>query len=164
MELEERLCDDMETVRNFTYLGDRVSANGGCQAAVTARTRCGWVKFREYGEYAVLSCIELLYGWRFPLMLIGAVYRSYVRAAMLYGSEAWYLKESDMGILQRAERTIVRAMCGVLLKDIYRSTGLMFMLSLNEGIDELAMVGSVNWYGHVLRREADHVLRSALDC
>ena len=24
-----------------------VSAGGGCEVAVTARTRCGWVKFRE---------------------------------------------------------------------------------------------------------------------
>ena len=38
MEQEEKLCDEMETVMKFTYLGDMVS--GGCEAAVTARTRC----------------------------------------------------------------------------------------------------------------------------
>ena len=37
---EENLCDEVETVREFTYVGDRVSAGGGCEAAVTARTRC----------------------------------------------------------------------------------------------------------------------------
>ena len=42
----------------FTYVGDRVSA--GCETAVTARTRCGWVNFRD--------CIELVYG-RFHLKL-----------------------------------------------------------------------------------------------
>ena len=71
---------------------------------------------------------------------------------MLYGSEAWCLKESDMGILQRTERSMVRAMCGVQLKDRKRSTDLMFMLGLNETIDKLAMVNSVCWHGHVLRR------------
>ena len=40
------LCDKVETVRTFTYLGDRVSTGGGCETAVTARARCGWVKFR----------------------------------------------------------------------------------------------------------------------
>ena len=40
----------MEIVRQLTYLGDRVSAVGGCEAAVTARTRCGWNKFMECGE------------------------------------------------------------------------------------------------------------------
>ena len=40
----------METVSEFTYLGDRVGAGGGCEVAVTARTRCGWVMFKECGE------------------------------------------------------------------------------------------------------------------
>ena len=38
---EKMLCDKVETVREFTYLVDRVSAGGGCEAVVTARTRCG---------------------------------------------------------------------------------------------------------------------------
>ena len=91
MEQEEKLCDDVETVREFTYLGDSVTAGGGCEAAVTACTRCGWVRLTEYGE--------LLYGRRFPLRLKGAVYGSYVSPAKLYGSEAWCLKESDIGNL-----------------------------------------------------------------
>ena len=32
-------------------------------------------------------------------MLKGAVYESYIRPAILYGSEAWCLKKRDMGIL-----------------------------------------------------------------
>ena len=50
MEQEEKLCDKVETVRELTYLGDRVSAGGGCEAAVTARTKCGWVEFIKCGE------------------------------------------------------------------------------------------------------------------
>ena len=61
MEQEEKLCDEVETIMEFTYLGDRVSAGGGCEATVTARTRCWWAKLREWGEW--------LYGRRFPLML-----------------------------------------------------------------------------------------------
>ena len=30
MDQEEKLCDEVEAVREFTYLGDRVSAIGGC--------------------------------------------------------------------------------------------------------------------------------------
>ena len=40
MEQEENLCDEVETVWEFTYLGDRVSAGGGCEATVTARKIC----------------------------------------------------------------------------------------------------------------------------
>ena len=116
---KETLSDEVETVREFTYLGDRVSAGGGCEAAVTARTRCGWVKFME--------CGELLYGRRFPLRLKGAVYKSYVTPAILYGSEAWCMKESEMGILRRTER----------------SKDLMYMLGLKETIEQLAIASSV---------------------
>ena len=105
----------------------------------------------EYGEW--------LHGRRFTLKLEGAIYCSYVRPAILYGSEAWCLKESEMGILQRTERSMVRAMCGVQLIDRKRSTDVMFMLGLNETMDQLAMANSVRWYGHVLRREDGHVLR-----
>ena len=38
VEQDEKLCDEVETVLEFTYLGDRVSAGGGCEAVVTART------------------------------------------------------------------------------------------------------------------------------
>ena len=37
------------------------------------------------------------------------------------------------------------------------------MLGLNETIDQLAMVNSVCWYGHVLRREDGRILKTALD-
>ena len=73
----------MKTASDFIYLGDRVSAGGGCEAAVNARTRCGWVKLRE--------CGELLHVKRLCLRLKGS--------AILYGNEAWCLRESKMGIL-----------------------------------------------------------------
>ena len=73
----------MDAAREFTYLDERVRAGGGCGAAVTTRTRCGWVNFRE--------CSDLLYGMRFLLWPKGAVYESYVWPAILYGSEAWCL-------------------------------------------------------------------------
>ena len=58
---------------------------------------------------------------------------------------------------------MVRAMCGVQLKDRKRSTDFMFMLALNETIDQLAMANSAHWYSHVLRREGGHVLRKTSD-
>ena len=61
----EKLCDEVETVNGFCYLGDRLNASGGCEAAVTARLRIGWVRFRE--------CEELLLGNRFPLKIKGSL-------------------------------------------------------------------------------------------
>ena len=53
-----------------------------------------------------------------------------------------------MRILQRTERSMVRAICGVQLKNRKISTDLMLMLGLNETIDQLAMTSSVHLYGH----------------
>ena len=44
---KEKLHDYVETVTEFSYLGDRINSGGGCEVAVTSRTRIGWVKFRE---------------------------------------------------------------------------------------------------------------------
>ena len=54
---------------------------------------------------------------------------------------------------------MVRAMCEVQLKDRKRHTDLIFMLDVNETIDQLAMANSVHWCGHVLRREDVHILK-----
>ena len=99
---DEKLCDGMETVSKFTYLGDRLNATGGCEMAVTARSRIGWMKLWE--------CIEILKGRRFSLKMKGKIYKSCVKSAMLYGSEAWCLREKEMAILRRTERAMIRAM------------------------------------------------------
>ena len=103
----EKLCNEVEMVNGFCYLEGRLNASGGCEAAVTAGVRIGWVKFRE--------CRELLLGNRFPRRM--KVYRCCVRSAILYGSEAWCLKESEKAILRRTERAMVRAMCGQKVAD-----------------------------------------------
>ena len=57
-----------------------MSAAGGCDDAVTAKTRCVWAKLME--------CGELLYEELFPLKVKAAVYKSYVSPAILYTNEA----------------------------------------------------------------------------
>ena len=61
------------------------------------------------------ECGELLCG-RFPLKLKEFLCKTYIGPAILYGSEAMYLIESEMEILRRTERSMMRAMCGVKLK------------------------------------------------
>ena len=62
----EVLCDEVETVKGFWNLGDRLNASGGCETAVTSRVGIGWMKFRECGE---------LSRWRFSLRMKGMVYQ-----------------------------------------------------------------------------------------
>ena len=37
----EVLRDEVDNVKGFGYLGDRLNASGGCETAVTARVRIG---------------------------------------------------------------------------------------------------------------------------
>ena len=105
----ENLHDEVETVNEFCYLEDKLKTNGGCEAAVTARTKIGWIKFRE--------CSETLLGKRLSFKIKAEVFQSCVWSAMLHGSETWCLKEKKMNILRRTERAMVRAMCGAKLAE-----------------------------------------------
>ena len=155
MDSIEKLCDEVETVIGFCYLGNRLNASGGCEAAVTARVRIGWVRFRK--------CGELLLGNRLPLKMKGKVCRCFVRSTILHGSETCCLKENEKAFLRRTERAIVRAMCGQKMVDRKTTEEQMDMLELKETIDRLATANGVRWYGHVLRRDDDSVLRFALN-
>ena len=145
----------METVKGFSYVGDRLNASGECETAVTSRVRVGWMKFRE--------CGELLHRGRFSLRMKGMVYRSCVRSAMLYGSETWCLRENEMVILRRTERAMMRSMCGVKLVDRKKMEDLMEMLGLKETLDRMAKANGVRWYGHVIRRDDDNILKKVID-
>ena len=89
----------METVRKFSYLGDRLNANGGCETAVTAKTRIGWMKFMECNE--ILKTQEVL------LKMKEKVHKRCVKSAVLHGSETWCLREKEMAILSRTERAVI---------------------------------------------------------
>ena len=119
--------DQIEFVKSFCHVGDRLKASGGSQAAVTARTRIGGIKFRE--------CGEILFGRKFWLKMKEKIYQSYLRSAfymgaMLYGNETWCLRENEMAILRKTVKEEIRVMCGVKLIEKRRSQELMSLLGL----------------------------------
>ena len=67
--------DKLEVVASFSYLGDMLSAGGGCEISVTTRVKTAWKKFREL--LPVLTSCHLSY------KTCGHVYSSCVRSAML---------------------------------------------------------------------------------
>ena len=150
----EVLCDEVETVKGFCYLVNRLNARGECETAVTSRVRIGWMKFRE--------CGELLRGRRFSLKMKGMVYRTCARSAMLYGSETWCLKENEMGISRRTEKVMVRSMCGAKLVNRKNTEKLMEMFGLKETLDRMAKANGVRWYEHVIRRDDNNIMKKAM--
>ena len=83
------------------------------------------------------------------LIMRGRLYSSCVRNSMLHGSETWPVRKENVVALQRAEMRMVRWICGIKLKNRFRSKELRERL----GIDDIALVlqqNRLHWYGHVL--------------
>ena len=141
---EISMSDGIERVDSFVYLGNKLNAGGGCLSTATARVRVGWMKFRELKE--------VLCGRKWSVKMKGKVYRACVRTAMVYGSETWVMRKEEEGVLLRAERAMVRMMCGVKLRDRKSSAVLLDMAGLSENIVTLVRRSRLRWYGHVMRR------------
>ena len=85
----------LELVDKFCYLGDRLSVDGDADAAVEARIRIGWNKFRQL--------VPLLTNKDVSLIMRGRLYSSCVQSSMLHGSETWPVRKENVVALQRAE-------------------------------------------------------------
>ena len=136
----------LECVPKFCYLGDTLGAGGGADEAVRARVRCAWAKFKE------LSPILTARGASYHIK--GKIFRACVRSVLIYGTETWAMKAENLQSLGRAERMMVRWMCGVSLKDRRRSEDLYGLLGV-QSVAEVVRRGRLRWFGHVERKNED---------
>ena len=95
--------DKLEVVASFCYLGDMLSAAGGCELSTITRVKTAWKKFKDL--LPVLSSRYLSFKTR------GHVYSSCVRSAMLHASETWPLTKPNLQRLQRNDRAMIRQIC-----------------------------------------------------
>jgi len=96
-------------------------------AAVEARIRIGWNKFRQL--------VPLLTNKDVSLIMRGRLYSSCVRSSILHGSETWPVRKENVVALQRAEMRMDRWMCCIRLKDRFPSKELRERL----GIDDIEL-------------------------
>ena len=134
--------DKLEVVASFCYLGDMLSAVGGCELSTTTRVKTAWKKFKDL--LPVLSSHHLSFKTR------GRVYSSCVRSTMLHASETWPLTKPNLQRLQRNDRAMIRQICNVRPKDIIttRSNELLVRLGI-EDLDLILKERRLRWYGHV---------------
>ena len=87
-----------------------------------------------------------------------------MKSVMLYGTKTCCLRENEITVLKRSERSMVRAMCSVKLVDKRNTVELMDMIALKEAADKLAMGNGVRWFGYALRQpEEDVLMKEMLD-
>jgi len=79
-----------------------LSVDGDADAAMEARIRIGWNKFRQL--------VPLLTNRDISLIRRRRLYSSRVRSIVLHGSETWPARKENEVALQRAEIRMVRWM------------------------------------------------------
>jgi Reverse transcriptase (RNA-dependent DNA polymerase) len=137
---------NLQCVDKFCYLGDMLGCGGGAGDAVRYRVRCAWGKFRELAPILTVRGMSL--------RMKGKIYVACVQSVMVYGSETWALKVSETQQVVRAERMMVRWMCGVSLKDRKTSQELLDRLAI-VGVEERLRRCRLRWFGHVERKSVD---------
>ena len=146
--------DKLLVVASFCYLGDMLSAAGGCELSTTTRVKTAWKKFKDL--LPVLSSHHLSFKTR------GCVYSSCVRSAMLHASGTWPLTKPNVQCLQRNDRAMIRQICNVRPQDIVttRSNELLVRLGI-EDLDLILKERRLRWYGHVERSSG--AIKTAFD-
>ena len=72
----------------------------------------------------------------------------------------WCLRENEVAILRRAERSMVRAMYSVKLADKRNTKELTDMLGLKEAADKLERANGLRWCSDVLRQPEDVLMKA----
>ena len=134
--------DKLEVVASFCYLGDMLSAAGGCEISTTTRVKITWKKFKDL--LPVLSSCHLSF------KTCGHVYSSCVRSTMLHASETWPFTKPNLERLQRNDRAMIRQICNVRLQDIVTTTSNELLVWLGiEDLDLILKERRLRWYGYV---------------
>ena len=146
--------DKLEVVASFCYLGDMLSAAGGCELSTTTRVKTAWKKFKEL--LSVLSSCHLSF------KTCGHVYSSCVQSAMLHASETWPLTKPNLQHLQRNHRAMIRQICNVRPQDVVttRSNEQLARFDI-EDLDLILKERRLCWYGHVER--SNGAVKTAFD-
>ncbi|KAK3519975.1 hypothetical protein QTP70_009631 [Hemibagrus guttatus] len=146
--------EEVKKVEEFKYLGSTVQSNGECGKEVKKRVQAGWNGWRKV--WGVL-CDQ-----KISARIKGKVYRTVVRAAMLYGLETVSLRKRQESELEVAELKMLRFSLGVTRLDRIRNEyirGTAHVGRLGDKVREARL----RWFGHVQRRESEYIGRRMLD-
>ncbi|KAK3551090.1 hypothetical protein QTP70_012176 [Hemibagrus guttatus] len=145
--------EEVKKVQEFKYLGSTVQSNGECGKEVNKRVQAGWNGWRKVSG--------VLCDQKISARIKGKVYRTVVRAAMLYGLETVSLRKRQVSELEVAELKMLRFSLGVTRLDRIRNEyirGTAHVGRLGDKVREARL----RWFGHVQRREtvqsgSDHI-------
>ena len=97
---------------------------------------------------------------KIPMKLRIKVYKTVIRPVMLYGSETWAMRRKEEGALERAEMRMLRWIPGVSLMERIESEDIRKRARVCK-IRDKARESRMRWYGHVVQRDDDDLIKSA---
>ena len=146
--------DDLPEVQDFKYLGSIIEQSGSCTKEVKKRIQAGWSSWR--------NTTGILCDKRVPVKVKGKLYKTMVRPAMLYGLETAALTCSLERKMQVAEMRMLRWSLGVTRRDRIRNEGIRGTIGVCDIAGKLRET-RLRWYGHVQRREEEHITKRVLN-
>ncbi|MEL7196585.1 MAG: reverse transcriptase family protein, partial [Bacteroidota bacterium] len=146
--------EELKRVNKFKYLGSIVEVDGNMEHEVKHRIQAGWNNWR--------AASGVLCDRKVPLKLKGKFHRTVVRPAMIYGTETASLRKTEEKKMDVAEMRMLRWMSGVTREDRIRNEYIRGSLKVVEASKKI-QEGRLRWYGHLLRRDENHVGRYAMD-
>ena len=144
----------LKQVDTFKYLGSWIEKSGGLEREIQARLQSASGAWQKVCGVAMDK--------RIPLKLRSLIYKSNVRPALLYGAEAWAVKEAHIRRLETAEMKYLRATRGVSLFDHMRNDDIRQEVGVI-GIREKVQESRLRWYGHVQRMDDQSLVRWAME-
>ena len=152
--IEARIRDthgeEIKQVNSFRYLGTTINQTGSCGEEVKARVQRAWNKWREVSG---IVCDK-----RMPLKLKIKVYTAVIQPVLLYGLEVIPLKRAEERILESTEMRMLRWIGGISLYEHRTNDDIRRWMKVKK-ITDRAREARLRWYGHVMRREQDNILR-----
>ena len=123
-EVEVDHVGKLECVSKFCYLGDMIGPGDGAEEASRARVQCAWGKFRKLAPIVTSRCASI--------KVKGKVYSACVQCVMTYGRETWPMRVEDIPVrrLERAEKMMIKWMCGESSEEIRNRLGVVSMSDL----------------------------------
>ena len=134
--------EKLELFPKFCYLGDILSAGGGCELASIKRCKCAWAKFRQL--------FPLLANHHLSLLTSDRVFPTCVRKAMLHAAETWPVTVSTLNRLRRNDLAMIRWMCNIKTNDNVCSHSLLSKLGIRD-VELVLRTSRMRWFGHVKR-------------
>ncbi len=96
-----------------------------------------------------------------PRKLKVRIYKCLILPIAIYASETWTLRKEDARRLEVFEMRCLRALMGVTRRDRLRNEYIREQIGVMESIVEVVKRKRLKWFGHVMRRPPDSLVKAA---